>query len=101
LQTAGYLASGNKRIWPLVIGFIIYNAIFGVFAQTFSFQIVLPPVELTIAILFYAFATRLLNETICQGLLLTAMVKAWGSTRTGIYAAAILSGLFFASQHFD
>lgn len=35
-----------------------------------------------------------------RGLLLTAMVKAWGSTRRGLLAAAVFSGLFFASTHF-
>ena len=35
-----------------------------------------------------------------RGLLLTAMVKAWGSARRGLFAAAVFSGLFFASTHF-
>jgi len=100
LRTAGYLSLGRTQIWPLVIGLIIYNAIFGVFAHTLSFRIGLPPIKLTIAILFFSSATSLVEETMYRGLLLTAMVKAWGSNPRGLYAAALLSGFTFASLHF-
>jgi membrane protease YdiL (CAAX protease family) len=83
-----------------VIGLIIYNAFFGIYAHTLTFQFRLPSLKLAIPILIYSFATSLLEETLCRGLLLTAMVKAWGSTRRGLTAAAIFSGFVFASLHF-
>jgi len=100
LKTSGFTSLGPKWIWLLVIVLMIFRAIIGIYAFTGSIQFGLLTVELTLAILFYTFATSLLEETMYRGLLLTAMVKAWGSTRRGLYAAAILSGLFWASLHF-
>ena len=98
LKTAGFSSLGPKQIWVLVIMLVIYRAIIGIYAFTASFQLMLPSIELTLAILFCTFATSLVEETMYRGLMLTSMVKAWGNTR-GLYAAAILSGLFWASMH--
>jgi membrane protease YdiL (CAAX protease family) len=100
LKKAGITSIGQKSIWLLVIGIAVYKAIMSVYAFTGSFEFTFPAMGLTIAILFYAFGTSLLEETMYRGLLLTAMVKAWGGTRIGLFAAAILSGFFWGSLHF-
>jgi len=100
LNSAGFTSLGNQRIWLLAIGIAIYKAILSGYAFTGSFNLNLPAASLTGAILFYACATSLLEESIYRGVLLTAMVKAWGSTLKGFFIAAILSGLFWASMHF-
>ncbi len=100
LEKAGFKSLGEKRIWLLVFVIVFYKAILSIYAFTGSFQFSFLATDLTGAILLYALATSLLEETIYRGLLLTAMVKAWGSTRKGLFAAAILSGLFWASLHF-
>lgn len=91
---------GHRRIWFLVIVLAVYNAILNVYAFTGSFKFSLPGATLPAAILILTLATSLLEETMYRGLLLTAMVKAWGGSRTGLFAAALLSGFFWASLHF-
>jgi len=100
LRTAGYAFFGNKQVWLFVIPMIVYKIIFGIYAFTGSFQFSLPSLGLTFAVIFFAFTTSLVEETMYRGLLLTAMVKAWGSTRRGLFTAAFLSGFFWASLHF-
>lgn len=99
LKPAGFSSFGRKQVWFLVIVLIIYKAILGVYAFTGSLQFSLPSASFTLAVILYTFATSLLEETMYRGLLLTAMAKAWGRTRRGLFAAAILSGLFWASLH--
>jgi membrane protease YdiL (CAAX protease family) len=100
LEAAGFISLGHRRIWFLGIVLVVYKAILNVFAFTGSFKFSLPEASLPAAILFFTLATSLLEETMYRGLLLTAMVKAWGGSRRGLFAAAILSGLFWASLHF-
>jgi membrane protease YdiL (CAAX protease family) len=100
LKISGFTSPGRKQTWRWMIVLMVYNLIFGIYAFTGSFRMGLPSVGLTLAILFFAIATSLLEETMYRGVLLTAMIKAWGSSRKGLFAAAIISGLFFASLHF-
>jgi len=100
LKTAGFTSLGSKQIWLFVIPLMIYKAVFGLYAFTGNFNFKLPEIELTLAILLFTFSTSLVEETLYRGLLLRAMVKAWASTRRGLMAAAILSGLFWSALHF-
>jgi membrane protease YdiL (CAAX protease family) len=100
LKKAGVTTLGQRNIWLLAIGIGVYKAVLSVYAFTGSFEFQLPTVSLTAAVLFFTFSTSLLEETMYRGVLLTAMVKAWGNTRKGLFAAAILSGFFWASLHF-
>jgi len=99
IKTAGFASLGRKQVWLWAIVMMIYNAIFAVYAFTGSFKYGLPSLNLTLAIIFFSFTTSLLEETMYRGLVLTALVKAWGDTRKGLFAAAIVSGLFWASTH--
>jgi len=99
IKIAGFTSFGRKQIWFLAIPMMVYNAIFAVYAFTGSFKFSLPSPDLTLAVIFFTFATSLLEETMYRGLVLTALVKAWGSTRKGLFAVAIVSGLFWASLH--
>jgi len=99
IKTAGFASLGSKQVWLFAIVMMIYNAIFAVYAFTSSFKLGLPGMDLTLAVIFFTFATSLLEETMYRGLVLTALVKAWGSTRKGLFAVAIVSSLFWASLH--
>jgi len=99
VKTAGFASPGRKKVWLLAFVMMIYNAVFAAFAFTGSFIFILPSFDLTLAVIFFTFTTSLLEETMYRGLVLTALVKAWGSTRRGIFVAAIVSGLFWASTH--
>ena len=100
LKISGVTSLGSKRIWLLAIWIAIYKAGLSVYAFTGSFEFHLPVAGLTAAIIIFTLATSLLEETMYRGLLLTTMIKAWGGTRKGLFAAAILSGSFWASLHF-
>ena len=99
IKTSGFTSLGSKQVWSFAIVMMIYNAIFAVYAFTGSFKFGLPSMDLTLAVIFYTITTSLLEETMYRGLVLTALVKAWGSTRKGLFAVAIVSGLFWASLH--
>ena len=99
VKNAGFTSLGRKQVWLLAIVMMVYNAIFAVYAFTGSFKLGLPSIDLTLAVIFFTFTTSLLEETMYRGLVLTALVKAWGSTRKGLFAVAIVSGLFWASLH--
>jgi len=100
LKVSGFSSLGGMQIWLIAGCLMIYNALLGAFAFTGNLWGGLPAMSLLLSVLFYAFATSLLEETMYRGLLMTAMVKAWGNTRKGLFVVAILSGFFFASLHF-
>jgi len=99
IKTAGFASLGHKQVWLFAIVMMVYNSIFAVYAFTGSFKFGLPSIDLTLAVIFFTFTTSLLEETMYRGLVLTALVKAWGSTRKGLFAVAIVSGSFWASLH--
>ena len=99
IRAAGFASLGRKQVWLLAVVMMIYNAVFAAFAFTGSFKFGLPSLDLTLVVIFYTFTTSLLEETMYRGLVLTSLIKAWGNTRKGLFAAAIVSGLFWASTH--
>ena len=99
IKTAGYASLGGTTIWLWVIAMMVYKVLCLVPAFMRKFQYGLPAANLTLAVLFFTFATSLLEESMYRGVLLTAMVKAWGSTRRGLFAAAFLSGVFWGAMH--
>jgi len=99
IKIAGYTSPGDAKIWIWVLPMMIYKVIFLVPAFMGKFHYGLPAVNLTLAVLLFTFATSLLEESIYRGVLLVAMVKAWGSTRRGLFAAAFFSGIFWGAMH--
>lgn len=89
---------GARFIWRLALVMAFYKAFCGMYAFTGSFQVTLP-VGSALGILIFTLSTALLEELMYRGLLLTALVKAWGGTRRGLFVAALVSGLFFGSLH--
>jgi membrane protease YdiL (CAAX protease family) len=100
IKIAGFASLGRKQVWLLAIVMMIYNAVFAAYTFTGSFKFSLPSFDLALAVIFFTFSTSLLEETMYRGLVLTALVKAWGDTRKGLFGAAIVSGLFWATTHF-
>ena len=94
LDFIGYRNLGSKCIWLIVIPLIIYKVFLGVYVFSGSFTFQFPPLVDSLGIIFFSLTTSLLEESLYRGLLLTAMRKAWGSTRWGILQSALISGLF-------
>jgi len=99
VKIAGFTSLGRKQVWLLAIVMMTYNAVFAAYAFTGSFTLSMPSFNLALGVLFFTFTTSLLEETMYRGVVLTAAVSAWGGTRKGLFAAAIVSGLFWASLH--
>ena len=100
LKFAGFNNLGTKQAWLIAVPLMFYKAILSVyvFAGKFIFQF--PPLADTLGIIFFSLATSLLEESMYRGLLLSAMRKAWDSTRRGMIFSALISGLFWGSMHF-
>lgn len=103
LKKAGFLNLGENHIWRIVIPLIIYKIILSVYiftdTNTFRFENFSTTLTLFLAIIFFSLTTSLLEESMYRGLLLTAMLKSWGTSRRGLLLSAIVSSLFWGSTH--
>lgn len=82
-------------VWPMVL-FAIFNGsnvFFGDMAIDYS-----NPLRIVLFILVYL-STGLLEETLCRGVILSVMIKKWGSTKKGYYGALLLSSTLFGFSH--
>lgn len=52
-----------------------------------------------ICYIIYIFAIAFFEETLVRGVILNLMYDKWGRTKSGIYMAAIMSGLVFGAFH--
>ena len=99
LGQAGFAATGSARTWGWSLVLIVIKVPLAILAFTGAVWKGLPPADPGIYILVFTFSTALLEETIYRGLLLTAMKSAWGASRRGLFAAALVSGIFFGGLH--
>jgi membrane protease YdiL (CAAX protease family) len=99
LSLSGINRLGNIRIWPVIAGLTIYSVLTQLLAFTGSITIAFPDPPLASANWFFAFSTALVEETMVRGLVLIAMVIAWGSTKGGQLKAILFSSLLFGLIH--
>jgi membrane protease YdiL (CAAX protease family) len=99
LESAGYCHLGSRRLWLVVIPLVLYKAFLGVYVFSGAIVFPFPPLPVTLGIVVFSLTTALLEESMYRGLLLTAMLKAWGHTRRGVLLSALVSGLFWAFLH--
>lgn len=99
IARSGITRSGNIKLWPIIAGLVIYCVLTKLFAFTGSITILPSNPELAAANLILAFSTSLVEETMVRGLVLIAMMLAWGSTRQGFLKAIFLSSILFGLAH--
>ena len=100
LRASGITRIGKVKSW-LPIGLIIVFAVLTkVYAFTGDFSIRLPNSQLGFVHFLLNLHTSHVEETIFRGLVLVAMLIAWGNTRRGQIKAIILSSLIFGLIHF-
>jgi len=99
LKLAGFTHPRQWRAlwigWPLLL-FCLLNAsdfIPGPLHIDFS-----QPVLLLLHLLT-ALSTGWVEEVLCRGVVVTAMLQKWGSSKRGIYAAVLVSSLLFGLAH--
>ena len=99
ISLSGITRLGNIRVWPVIAGLLVYSVLTQLYAFTGSLTIALPNPQLATANWVFAFSTALVEETMVRGLVLIAMIMAWGSTKGGQFKAILFSSLLFGLIH--
>ena len=99
ITLSGITRLGNIRIWPVIAGLTIYAVLTQLYAFTGSITVTFPNPPLAAANWVFAFSTALVEETMVRGLVLIAMILAWGSTKQGQLKAIFFSSLLFGLIH--
>lgn len=96
---SGITRLGKFKIWPIVAGLLLYRVLTELYAFTGNISFASPNPPLATANLVYGFSTALIEETMVRGLVLIAMLMAWGSTKGGQLKAILLSSTLFGLVH--
>ena len=99
ISISGITRSGNVKVWLVIAGFTIYFVGTQLYAFTGSMTISFPNPKMANANLVFAFSTSLVEETMVRGLVLIAMIQAWGSTKQGQLKAILASSMLFGLIH--
>lgn len=99
MKESGFTYKGERHIWQVVLVMMFIKVALNLYVFTGSSKISLPGWQVCGGILVFTFATSLLEESMFRGLLLTAMLKAWGRSRKGILLSAVGSAVFWGSLH--
>jgi membrane protease YdiL (CAAX protease family) len=102
LQAAGIARLGSWQVWLLALAFVAYKYI--VYRYAFFGTLTSDP-----TILIYSSSARqifvrqvvvgFVEEAIFRGLLLYALVRVWGTSRRGLFAATLVAALLFGVLH--
>jgi len=99
LRITGVSYLGGWQIWLLLIPLIIYTTMASNFAFTGGLFFTIPRPDTAFTITLFEIGTSLVEEVMYRGLLLAAMIQAWGYSSRGLYKSASLSALSFALLH--
>lgn len=99
MPVSGMTRLGNIRIWPVVAVLLIYRVLTELYAFTGSITIAFPNPPLAAADLVLTFSTGLVEETMVRGMVLIAMLTAWGGTKGGQLRAILFSSTLFGLIH--
>lgn len=81
---------------------IIADGIYGFvidYAMSDKSRISMPSVDKTIAFTVVMLLVGIFEEFLCRGIILSNMLKKWGSSKAGIIKAVVLSSLIFGLGH--
>jgi membrane protease YdiL (CAAX protease family) len=99
LRASGLNRWANVKIWLGAAIILVYHAMVNVRCMTGDFRMGFPDSPLAIANLVYYFPASLMEEIMFRGLVLLAMVFAWGDTKKGLVKAVFLSSFLFGLMH--
>lgn len=99
IDLSGITRLGDAKIWLIVAVVLIYMVLAQLYAFTGDMAIYLSNPKLSAANLIFALSTSLVEETWVRGLVLIAMMLAWGSTRKGQFKAILFSSMIFGLIH--
>jgi membrane protease YdiL (CAAX protease family) len=102
LRSMGITRLGGWQVWLLTLAvllgyYVAYRyAFFGTLTSDLGYLLGLPA---TWGILLRQMVVGTVEETLFRGILLYALVRAWGMTRRGLFAAIVTPSLLFGSLH--
>lgn len=99
IQFSKINSPGEPMTWLIVALILVYKILVELYAFTGNLSFPLSNPTLAIANLIYGLPNSLVEETMFRGLVLVAMISAWGSSKSGQIKAILLSSLFFGLMH--
>lgn len=99
LEPSGLVRPVARQHWPLVFLLVTYAVLTRLFAFTGDISFSVTNTPLALANLLLALQTALVEETLFRGLVLVAMLSAWGDSQSGQWRAVLLSASFFSLVH--
>jgi membrane protease YdiL (CAAX protease family) len=99
LKASGLTNLGKVQTWLAVLLILVYLAIVEVYAFTGDLSFSVSDWPMAAATLLDNLGTGFVEEIMFRGLVLVAMVIAWGNTKKGLVKAILLSSLFFGVMH--
>lgn len=99
LKASGFLRLGRGTDWLIFLSLLIYKLLIELYVFTGDFLPVLPSSTYTVIQGVYYLPGSLVEESMYRGLLLLAMILAWGDTKQGIVKAVLFSSFFFGMMH--
>jgi membrane protease YdiL (CAAX protease family) len=99
LKNSGLTRWGGPLVWVVSIPLLCYKVLSWLYAFTGDLNFPITGSELAASMLGLQLTTSLVEETMIRGLVLTAMITAWGNTRQGQFQAVLLSSIYFGLIH--
>jgi membrane protease YdiL (CAAX protease family) len=102
LRSTGITRLGGWRVWLLTLAILFFYyvayryAFFGTLASDLGYLLRLPAAWRT---LLRHLVVGTVEEILFRGILLYALVRVWGTTRRGLFAAILTPALLFGSLH--
>lgn len=99
IGASGITHAGLRKTWMVVAVIFTYHLAVDLYAFTGRVGIVTENSPMGLANLVYYLPASLFEETLFRGLILFAMVFAWGDTKRGLAKAVFYSSLLFGLIH--
>lgn len=99
LRPAGFASSGGWRTWLSLLLPLVYSIAASAYAMTGDFAVHLSGSSLPGQAALFILTAASMEEVVFRGIILHALVRAWGSTQPGLVRSVLVSSLFFSSIH--
>ena len=99
IGASGITRIGSRKTWMVVAVIFAYHLVVDLYAFTGKVGIVTANSPMGLANLVYYLPASLFEEMMFRGLILLAMVSAWGDTKRGLAKAVFFSSLLFGLIH--
>lgn len=99
LKDSGLARFGSLPVWLVVIPLLAYKVLTWLYAFTGDLSFPITDPEIALSTLTVQLGTSLVEETLVRGLVITAMLLAWGNTKSGQFKVLVFSSLYFGLIH--